>query len=293
MLELRAGFKYRYGCIFAKSMSFSSSRVDTQAICSLDFWTSRVSEIDPSKLPPSAGLVIVWDELFSKQEFKIEVLEALRTIPKHYNFAHPRASTYRLRLDKFDDLHQTITGLLSDPRFPAVTRRLAVIDVCSAGVGPLEWRDILSCLRYHYDLIIGIISIVGRGFADHDSIFDENNFSWSKRLAEMPTCDLIFLTSDGLLGFNEAQTADVREPYLNNLARELTVSLGSQAFLNRVMAATNSSYFAIGATNLPSSGHSSLSMMEHQLGIIAAYICDPDKGGIFKLAEVSSPLIVG
>jgi len=184
MLGLRVDSKQRYGCIFFKSIAPGPS---LNAGCAIDFWTSRVGEIDTSNLPAAVGQVMVWDDLFAKRQLKKAKLDVLHAIPEHFICAGPRVDAYRLLLDPFDDLCGIIEDLLKDPRFGVASRRMAIVNLGSAGVGALQWCDILPCLRSSYDLVIGLDSILGKGFADHDSFFndfDEENY-WSGRSPEI------------------------------------------------------------------------------------------------------------
>ncbi|MGY3582077.1 hypothetical protein ACVIGB_001000 [Bradyrhizobium sp. USDA 4341] len=288
MRELRADFNWRYGCILAKSLTCDGTAKPGASL--LDFWRFRVSEIDPLLLPLISGHVTVWDDLFPRDKLESQLHSSLPEIQNH-DLGKP--SAYRVVLDPFDCLKQGIVSLLDDARFPRSSRCVAVVDLCSAGVGPLEWRDILPFLRCHYDVIVGIASIAGLGFADHHQMFGEDDGLWSQLSAEMKFCDVSFLTSDGLLGFGDALTANVRAAYLNNLIHELTHTLVSKELFNRVLAANKSSHFAIGATHPMSSCQALPSPTEHQRIVLAAGFCDPHRGGVFERMADDLPLVLG
>ena len=78
MRELRADFKWQYGCILAKSLNWPYEGTENPCNSLLDFWRFRVSEIDPLQLPLTPGHVTVWDDLFSKRGLEDQLLEAFR-----------------------------------------------------------------------------------------------------------------------------------------------------------------------------------------------------------------------
>jgi hypothetical protein len=59
-------------------------------------------------------------------------------------------------------------------------------------------------------------------------------------------CDLSFLTSDALLGFDDVVDSDVRYPYLNALLHDLIRALSTTDFIKIVTGASPAQSFGIG-----------------------------------------------
>jgi hypothetical protein len=234
-----------HGCIFARMESQSVSNSVPQAP-SIDFWTFRVSEIESTTLPTFVSRVVVWDDVFSTRNVVKSAKSILNAIPKYYGFnASVGANSFAFHLEGATEIGSIATKVLSEKVCPFGSQRIALIDIESCGVSRYDWLDVLPHLHAHYDLVVGFSHFSGRGPSHLRKLFDgalDNSRTW----AALACCNLSFLTSDALLGFDDVVDSDVRCPYLNALLHDLIRALSAKEFVQAVTGASGAPSFGIG-----------------------------------------------
>jgi hypothetical protein len=152
----------------------------------------------------------------------------------------------------------TIARILPNISIESSSLRIALIDIESFGVSRLDWTDILPHLRGHYDLVVGFAHFPGEGPIHWRAVFGED-IDHSNTWRAVAHCDLSFLTSDALLGFNQILECDVRQPHLNTMLQKLIRALSTTEFLHTVTAEDGAPFFGIGALPPQSPGDDSVS----------------------------------
>jgi len=142
------------GFIIACEDSLSHQAGDSAPI---DFWTSRVSDIESTHLQSYCRRIIIWDDLFSLRRISRSATEIFGAIWRFYEFDarhHPHQAG--IHLDQITNLDDVLLSVLSARSKPLQTTRVAIIDLDSTGVTSLDWPPILSHLRAHYDCVVGV-----------------------------------------------------------------------------------------------------------------------------------------
>jgi hypothetical protein len=236
------------GCIFARRAALPPVCCDGDLPSPLiDFWTARVSETEINDLPPKIGRVVVWDDVFSRRRLVQSAHEIFAALAQYYGFDLVSGSdNFAFHLDGFSEIGSTIARVLPANGNARNSPRIALIDVESCGPTRLDWPDLLPHLRAHYDLILGFAHFSGPGPSHWRTVLGETTYHSSSRAA-MAHCDLSFLTSDALLGFDEPLDSDVRKPFLNALLLELIGALSTVDFIKTEIGDTGLKDFAVGA----------------------------------------------
>ena len=247
---------YPHGCIFARMGSLHSASCKSEPASAIDFWTFRVSEIEANDLPPNIGKVVFWDDVFSSRGLCERVREILEAVRRYYYFDVALSSnTFGFHLQNCSGIGPVIASVLSNSSFANSSVRIALIDIASIGVSRFGWPDILPHLRAHYDLVVGFAHFAGKGPMHLRAMFGDeidHSYTWSA----IAHCDLSFLTSDALLGFDQVLDCDMRQPHLGAMLRRLIRSLSTAEFLHTVIAENGARIFCIGALPLQSSANS-------------------------------------
>jgi hypothetical protein len=226
---------------------------------SIDFWTFRVSEIESTMLPTLVSRVVVWDDVFSPRSVVKSAKSILDVIPEYYGF-NPLlgANSFAFHLEGVTEIGSMATKVLPERVRPFGSRRIALIHIESCGLSRYDWPDILPHLHAHYDLVVGFAHFAGRGPSHLHELYDgalANSRAW----AALACCNLSFLTSDALLGFDDVLDCDVRQPYLNTLLRHLVRALSTIDFVQAVIGAVGTPSFGIGPLPPQGSGDQSAS----------------------------------
>jgi hypothetical protein len=278
----------QFAYVFYKSVDLLYS----QAPIAIDVWAMRVNGTYPGSLPKNTGRVFVWDELFWRDRpFDDQIRGVLKGI-KNYLDPEPHSnSSYRCHLDTTDNLAGTISDLLQPQLFGKAVKKIALIDLGSTGPTPLMWSDIIPSLRNNYDLVIGFASMYGRGFSDEEAFFESSY--WTRHSYEMFLCDIVCLTSDGLLGFNYLDLNGDRAPHIQNLIVELIETFRSTT--NEIIRKVSSRpiWCAIAPRKFLSSNNKIPDSITYQADIIRQHFCDPDHSGPFEAASVINPIETG
>jgi hypothetical protein len=282
-----------HGCIVAKNGSLHSSVCKGSAPkLSIDFWTFRVSEIEANELPANVGKVVVWDDVFSSRGLHRRVGEIIEALGKYYNFDVALSSdTFGFHLENCSEMGPTIARILPDISVESSSARIALIDIESFGVSRLDWTDILPHLRGHYNLVVGFAHFPGNGPTHWRAVFGED-IDHSNTWRAITHCDLSFLTSDALLGFNQILECDVRQPHLNAMLHKLIIELSTTEFLDTVTAEDGAPFFGIGA--LPQSPGEVAEAVERQRRVLWSEFSDrgPELPIVFAEQDKrSEPLI--
>jgi hypothetical protein len=237
------------GCIFAKRAGLPSVCCDGGLPSPLiDFWTARVSEIEINEMPPNIGRVVVWDDVFSRRRLAQSAHEIFAALARYYGFDFVTGSdNFAFHIEGFSEIGSMIAKVLPASSNVCKSPRIALIDIESCGVSRLDWPDLLPHLRAHYDLIVGFAHFAGRGPSHWSAVFADDTDYHSSTRTTIAHCDLSFLTSDALLGFDHVLDCDVRQPYLNTLLDELIGALSGVDFLKAVTGIAGVQTFGMGA----------------------------------------------
>jgi hypothetical protein len=237
---------FPHGCIFARMERQRSISNDSPQDPSIDFWTFRVSELESTTLPTFVSRVVVWDEVFSGRSVAKSAKSILDVIPEYYGFSPLLgANSFAFHLEGVTEISSMATKVLPKRGRPFGSRRIAFVDIESCGVSRYNWHDILPHLHAHYDLVVGFSHFPGRGPNHLCELFDgalDNSRTW----AALDCCNLSFLTSDALLGFDDVVDSDVRYPHLNELLHDLIRELSTRDFIKVVTGGSRASSFGIG-----------------------------------------------
>lgn len=142
------------GCIFACEDPLSPQVGGSAPI---DFWTSRVSDIESNHLPTCCRRIVVWDDLFSVRRVSRTLTEIFEAIWRFYEFDarhHPHQAG--IHLDQISHLDDVLLSVLSARSRSSQSARMAIIDLDSTGVTSLNWPRIVPHLRAYYDCVVGI-----------------------------------------------------------------------------------------------------------------------------------------
>jgi hypothetical protein len=275
---------YTLGCILAKRAGLAFVRGNgDQPATSIDFWTTRVSEIEFEEFPPNIGRVVVWDDVFSCRHLANRVQDIYAALGRYYGFDCAMGSdSFAFHLEGFSDVGSVIANLLLDSACVRVSPRVAIVDIESSGITRLRWSDFLPHLRAHYDFIIRFAHFAGQGPSHWGTLFGEERDYHSSIRTSLTHCDLSFFTSDGLLGFEDALESGVRGTYLHALLHELTCALSSVEFLNKVTGMAGVSSFGMGASPSQASPQDGFTSSARQRRIILQE---------FGIAGLSLPLV--
>lgn len=242
--------EFAHGCVFARKESARSVPSKTPLI---DFWTFRLSEIDPAHLPAHVSPIVVWDEVFAPRQTKQTLQRIVFAISRFYEF-EPRMppNAVAFYLDEKTAMGPTISSLLSNGASTSTRSRIALIDLQSCGLSRLGWRQIIPHLKVHYDLVVGFTHHPGRGPNDWTGQFDDeignSDSSWAMR-----HCAYRFETSDTLLGYNDMLECEQRHIPLNALLHSLADALSSLDFRQAIASTGSGRSFAIAHIPAPSS----------------------------------------
>jgi hypothetical protein len=267
-----------YGCIFAKTGSLSSAACEgSLPASSIDYWTFRVSEIEADDLPPNIGRVVVWDDVFFRRGLCRQVGKIVEAIRRCYHFdAAMSSNTFGFHLENCSEIGPVITSVLPNISLLSSSLRIALIDIESFGISRLDWPDILPHLRGHYDLVVGFAHFPGGGPKDGRVMFGED-VDHSDTWSAVAHCDLSFMTTDALLGFDQMLDCEVRQPHLNAMLQRLIRALSTVDFLHTVTAEAGTPFLCIGALPLQSSANSFGSeAIERHRRILSSEFSDED-----------------
>ncbi|MDP3856537.1 MAG: hypothetical protein Q8Q73_02110 [Stagnimonas sp.] len=237
---------FPHGCIFARMECQQSISNKLPQDPTIDFWTFRVSEIESTMLPTLVSRVVVWDDVFSARSVVKSAKSILDVIPQYHGF-NPLlgANSFAFHLEGVTEIGSMATKVLPEKVCPFGSQRIALIDIESCGVSRYDWPDVLPHLHAHYDLVVGFSHFPGRGPSHLRKLYDgalDNSRTW----AALACCNLSFLTSDALLGFDDVLDCDVRHPYLNALLHDLIQTLSTIDFIQAVTGASGAPSFGIG-----------------------------------------------
>lgn len=234
--------EFAHGCVFARKDSAGSVPSETPLI---DFWTFRLSEIEPAYLPAHVSPIVVWDEVFAPRRTKQTLQRIVCAISDFYAF-EPRVppNAVSFYLDEKTAMGPTISRLLSNGASTPTRSRIALIDLQSCGLSRIGWRQIIPHLKVHYDLVVGFTHHPGRGPNDWAGRFDDeivnSDSSWAMR-----QCAYLFETSDALLGYNDMLECEQRHIPLNTLLYSLADALSSLDFRQAIASTGTGRSFAI------------------------------------------------
>jgi hypothetical protein len=191
----------------------------------VDIWTARVSDFDLD-IPAHAALVVVWDDLFSPDTLAAEIEDTRQSLADTFGLDRPDETAFAVVLPGCGSVGTALECAMGTPAGPG--RRIAVIDVGSTGVTDLSWNDILPVIRAHYDLMIGIAHVPLAGPRTWSNWLADNDMGddlLQMERDQFTQCDVVVLTSDGLLGLGEDFDSGLRRTHVRLVMSNLIESL--------------------------------------------------------------------
>lgn len=269
------------GCLLIKR---PPRTVPLESAVSIDFWRFRVSEIDERELPTDIGTVVVWDDLFSSANLQADIGKIIQSGSEWCSLPID-ACAYGLHLRGLSTLTDALLRIARVSRKNGSTR-IAIVDVDSCGPTQFGWPDILPAVRETYDLVVGFAHSFGQSMGDWSRFCEEplhEDIALSSAIAH---CDIAFLVSDGLLGFDSLTTEQRRVP-LNNLFNDLLRTIMLTSTLLGLCGKDRPTVFCVG----PSRSIKKQAMLE--IDNQASIICDDFTEGVIPHRyNGASPIIL-
>jgi hypothetical protein len=203
----------------------------------IDFWTARVSDIDPTTFSSCVQRVVLWDDVFSLRTVQKRVDEINSAIRGHFGFDCRLApSGFALHLDGLNTVDQMLARRFEAKDRDSKRTRTALIDLDSCGVTALDWPQILPSLRGQYDLIIGVARATHLCTNPEKlrPIGSGNSFVYESTWINLQKCDFSFVCSDILLSGNSERNLEERDHSPSDLIGSLTSWLRNERLVRRL-----------------------------------------------------------
>lgn len=203
----------------------------------IDFWTARVSDIDPTTFSSCVQRVVLWDDVFSRRAVQKSVDEIKAVIPTYFGVdcrVSPNGSAFYA--EGTNTFYQTLAQIFEAKALEQRRARTALIDLDSCGVTALDWPQILPSLRGKYDLIVGVAHATN--FCTSPGklrpIGSGGSFIYESTWGNMQKCDFSVVYSDTLLSGNPEPNLEEMGGSLSDLISSLPFVLNNQRVIRRL-----------------------------------------------------------